>query len=452
MKNYGKASIYTVVGLLLLVFSIGAVSAERDFSNWVTATRIGNPDAEITLTAWLQRSQTLRCPHESWKEYYEEAYLGWAKRHPNVKVRVHVTAAGEISANSAKLLQAAQAGNAPDFASIDSFWVGRFIKRGYLQPVDKFMTVKEQNDFFDFTKKITVSNGRQYALWSETDQRMLYYRKDWIEEPPRTWDELIETALEMKEKHNVYGFLSKFAAEGATNENTWAYYWAQGGKIFDEEGRPIFGEGKNREYMLNVLEFDKRLVESGAMPRMCASWTSFDPLLAEVKAGKVAMFIEGSWAFSQLESLIGKEEAHEKYGVAPYPQMKATQRSNSAGGWTRAIFTKDPVKQLLAFSFIWETELSKQGMGNRTQITGHIPTRKSVLNDYYHFRESEFQQFLAEELKHSGTRPGANILYPDVSEALSTAIGKILTRGLEPEKALDEAYKQALKAWERKMK
>jgi len=445
-----KLSLVLVL-VLVLVFALVLTSvAEEDYSNWVTETRIGNPNAEITLNAWLQRDQTLRSPHESWVEYYKEAYLGWAKRHPNAKVMVHVSPAGEISAESAKLLLATEQGNGPDFAAIDSFWAGTFIKRGYLQPLDQFMTEQEQNDFFDFTKKITVSNGHQYALWSETDQRMLYYRKDWIKEPPRTWDELIKTALEMKEKHGVYGYLSKYGAEGALNENTWACYWAQGGEIFNEEGKPIFGEGKNREYMLNILKYDQRLIESGAMPGMCAGWTSFDPLLAEVKADNVAMFIEGSWAFSQIETLIGKEEANKKYGFAPYPQMKADQRSNSAGGWTRAIFTKDPVKQLLAFSFIWETEVSKQGMGNRTQITGHIPTRKSVLADYHYFQISNIQKFLAEELKYSGTRPGDNILYPDVSEALSTVIGKILIGRLDPEKALDEAYAQSLKAWERK--
>ena len=32
-------------------------------------------------------------------------------------------------------------------------------------------------------------------------------------------------------------------------------FWAQGGELVDAGGKPVFGEGKNRVAMLNVLEF-----------------------------------------------------------------------------------------------------------------------------------------------------------------------------------------------------
>jgi len=430
----------------LLVLTLAGIGISKD-SEWITTTRIGNPKAKIELEAWVGRDESLQSPYSSIRGYVTESRTAWAKRHPNVKIKLHTNPAGEISVTAAKLMAVAAAGNAPDFAHIDSFWIGSFIKRGLVQPIDIYMTQKEIDSFYDFTKKATMSEGRQYAIWGETDARFLYYRKDWIQEPPRTWDELIDTALKMKKEHNVYGFLTKAVAEGACNENTWPYLWAQGGKIVDEKGKPVFGEGKNREIMLNILKFDKRLVESGAAPKMIASMTSFDPILAEVKAGHVAMFIEGSWAWGQIGDLIGKKERDEKYDIAPYPQMKPDQYGNSNGGWTWAIFTKDPVKQALAYSFIYECIGGEAAMAERAKIYGYIPTRKDVMKDYVYFATNPlFQKFAKWGLECGGVRP-ATTLYPLISDAVATAVGKVLTGRLSPEKALDEAYEKAIRGW-----
>ena len=33
-------------------------------------------------------------------------------------------------------------------------------------------------------------------------------------------------------------------------------FWAQGGKLVDDKGAPVFGQGRNRDAMPNVLVFD----------------------------------------------------------------------------------------------------------------------------------------------------------------------------------------------------
>lgn len=431
---------------LMLVLLVGTtVLAAEDFE-WVTEDRVGNPDAEVVLEAYLNRENTLQTPYESRRNYFKEAAEAWARKHPNVRIDIQAAVPGQISQNMSKLMTEAEVGAAPDILNLDSFWVGNFVTAGSLQPIDQFMTQKEIDAFYDFTKDVTMSEGNQYAIWTETDARFVYYNTEMIDEPPTTWDELIEKALAAKEEYGVHGFLTDAGHwEGAANENTWPYFWAQGGEIFDEEGKPVLGQGENKQYLIDIFSFLKRLVDTGASPQKISGITGFDPILAEVKADNVAMFINGSWALSQLKDILGDDAA--KWDFVPYPQMEADQAGNSNGGWTFALTTEDEYKRSLAFSFVWEVIASKSAMADRCKAANYMPTRKDVYDEFNYFKTDPNQQKFAETLKNGRARP-ANDLYPTVSDLVQTAVGNVLTGQSSPEEAVEQLNKEALKAWE----
>ena len=54
-------------------------------------------------------------------------------------------------------------------------------------------TEDEVDDFLPYVEEgIKDSSGHVKALWFTTDVRVLYYRKDLISKPPKTWAELFE--------------------------------------------------------------------------------------------------------------------------------------------------------------------------------------------------------------------------------------------------------------------
>ncbi len=429
--------------ILLCSLTISGLAAEAD--DWVTANRIGNPDAEIVLTANIQRSDTLKSPYNIRKDYIRKAAAAWAKENPNAQIQIQVAPAGQISMTMAKIMTQAEVGNAPDFAHIDSFWVGRFIDRGILKPLNGYLTDSDIEDFFGFTKDVTMKDGKMYAIWGETDARYMYYRKDWIENPPRTWDEVIDTALAMKEEHNAYGYMAWLGTwEGAVNGNVWPSFWAQGGRMFDESGRPVIGEGKNKEALINSLGFLKRLVDSGAAPRMVASITSGDQLIAEARANNVAMIANGSWFYGQLADV----GVADQWGIAPLPQMEADQMANSNGGWTWAVLSEDPVKQELAASYIMKVVGNKEAMAERCKVYNYLPTRQSVYDADTYFSTNPQMQLFAESLKYGNARP-ANALYGNISDIVQKALGSLLIgQSDDVEAEVDKIQAEALKAWQ----
>src|SRR4028118_1184523 len=122
--------------------------------------------------------------------------------------------------------------------------------------MDEHFDQAEIDGLFPFVKDVVVGDdGKLYAYWWATDLRLLYRRSDLVPEAPRTWDELIQAAQEAEQKDpKVDGYLFNGGRWEGTVFDNLAHFWSQGGELVDEQGRPIFNEGQNREYMLNTME------------------------------------------------------------------------------------------------------------------------------------------------------------------------------------------------------
>ena len=134
-----------------------------------------------------------------------------------------------------------------------------------------------------------------------TDCRALYYRKDLIDKyndgkPPETWDELIKVGKSIKKQENMSGYMYNGGKwEGTTFDNL-AMFWAQGGDLVNDQGKPVLGEGKNKEALLNVFKFFKRTVDSGVTPKRVANINDYGILTQGCSQRReTAMFLGGNW-------------------------------------------------------------------------------------------------------------------------------------------------------------
>jgi multiple sugar transport system substrate-binding protein len=412
----------------------------------VTSDFAGNPKASMVLGVMIGADDTVQSTYDSRREYAEKSIRAWAEKHPDVKVEYEIRPSGNISQTMSKLLTSVAAGAGPEFAQIDSFWTPSFLAKDLLQPIEQYMPAGEQEQFFDFTRPNTFKDGIQYAIWGETDARALYYRSDLIDTPPATWDELIETAVKVSNEKGIYGFLTPLTGEAISGLNTWVFLWAQGGRIMDpdQEWRPVLGEGENRERLIGIYNFYRRMIDSGASPELITG-LKLSNVIADVKAGNVAMMIHGSWAYTQIQEVV--EDPSQTWDIAPYPQKVKGQRANHNGGWCWGILTKDKAKQEVAFSYIWDIVASREAMAQRARAHNNLPTRKDVYQTDSYFNSNPVLQFFYNELATGHARP-ATPLYPMISQLNQEAVGKVLVQGMDPAAAVDELQKKALEVWE----
>jgi multiple sugar transport system substrate-binding protein len=399
----------------------------------VTPVRVGYPGAPLTLSVWAQQDYSHLAGRPAIADALSVVFGDWARTHPDVQLRVSVMPGLEL--HKAKLQLAAAAGRLPDVASIDSFWLP--LLQQHVQPLDAYWPATDREDFLPFTvSTLSDAAGHVYGLWHETDCRVLFYRKDLVPTPPRTWAELLDVASRIARERNMSGYLYNGARWEATVFDHLAMFWAQGGELVDAGGRPVFAQEPNRRAMLRVLEFLRDTIARGASPRSVLGINDYQQLTGAAVAGDAAMFLGGNWQLKDLQTGLSPAQ-FANWDIAPIPQADANTRSTGTGGWVWVVFARDPARRKAAVEFIRDVEAPAHA-ARISQATGHLPVRRSVYRDFPIFSQDTWYRRFGDMLVDGHARPAA-LIYPEISQRLQLAIGSVVSGDKSPDAALDEA-------------
>ncbi|MBD1383267.1 extracellular solute-binding protein [Metabacillus arenae] len=437
MKKWSR-----VVPMLLLSLSLLATGCQNSSSTQTgsESQNQGNENKEFTLEWMAHPNYSLSASDVPRAEYLKGVVEEFEKENPSVNIKSSTLASTNSDESMAKLYEQASSGRAPDMAMIDGYMIDRF--KDYLQPLDTYLEkagIKEE-DLFPFVQDVVKGeDGKIYALYFSTDVRVMFYRKDLIPNPPKTFDELLKIGEQVKSQGFDALLLPGGRGEGAMTTSLWPQFWSQGGELVDEQGNPNFGEGDNKTKMLNVFNFYKQAIASEVVPKRVSSYTRENDMNGEVSTGKVAMFFGGNWQVENMKQILPKEE-FEKWAIAPIPTSNANDKAlTTAGGWSFGVFTDDPEKQEAAVNFLLKAYFGDEGMAKWNSIAGSLPTRKSVY-DSEHYQRNEFSPTFKEYLDTMAkVRPSAGS-YGKVTQALQVALSEVTSGTKTPEAALDEAW------------
>lgn len=428
----------SILSALLAGTMLAGLVASATAQQLVATDQVGSPDAPNVLTVRANPSQSPNSPYPEQRAAFEEVWQTFAEDHPDWQIQFEFFGQ-DIGGEHARLLEQARAGRAPDCVTVDSFQLALFIKNGVLQPLDEFFSQEEIDDLFPFIRDgITGSDGNIYAWWWGTDLRVLYRNAETVADAPQTWDELQNAALTASET-GVEGVLFNGGRWEGTTFDWLANFWAQGGSLVDDEGKPIFGEGEDREKMLRAINYFKGLVDSGAAPKRVTTIKDYNDFNAAAIAGSAAMFFGGHWQYFQLQEAM-PEEAFAKWDVSQLPGPTADERATGTGGWTVAAFSDDPAKIEMCANLIREVY-----MGPANEVIGDLPTRESLFASLPKFQDPYFGK-LKEYLVNGHARPGVTI-YPEISNQIQIMMGEVLSGSKEPEAALDGAWNRVMDAY-----
>jgi multiple sugar transport system substrate-binding protein len=304
-----------------------------------------------------------------------------------------------------------------------------------------YFSKEEVADLFPFIRTgITDKDGTIRAWWWDTDLRVLYRNTAIVPDAPKTWDELKKAALSSHEQ-GMEGFIFNGGRYEGSTFDWLANYWALGGKLVDDTGKPVFGEGDNKEKFLKALNYYKDLVDSGASPKRVTTIGNYDDLNAAAAAGTTALFIGGNWQYAQLKTTLDEDE-FKKWAFSPIPGPTADKRSTGTGGWTIASFSKDKEKVEMCADLAREIY-----MGPANALQQQLPTRKSLFDKYPVFATDANKTFAA-ALVDGQARPGAPI-YPEISNQIQIMMGDVLSGTKSSEDALTGAFNATLEAYKR---
>ncbi len=328
-------------------------------------------------------------------------------------------------------MRAYSTGKAPDIIAIDNPNHAMFASRDAFldltDMIEKSTVIKPEN-YFPGPLKSATWDEKYYGVPKATNTIALYYNKDLFkaagldpEKPPKTWDELVETARKLNDpSRNVYGIT--FCAK-ANEEGTFQFLpWAQmGGSTY----KTINGEGAVRALTIWKQLLDEKLTSPDTLTR--SQWDS----TATFNAGNAAMVISGPWEIDRMLT-----DAKFEWGTAllPVPQEGA-QRSSAMGDYNWAIFSssKHPEEAFKALEFFASKDATMY------KDFGQLPARADlpVPPTGNAVKDAALATFL-EQMKYAQPR-GPSPEWPKISKAIQDAIQAALTGQMEPKAALDQA-------------
>jgi multiple sugar transport system substrate-binding protein len=415
-----------------------------DNIQWVTADRIGNPNASITITYAVDNTYSHLTETASRKAYLTKRMEEWAKQNPDVKLVPQILS-NNPSERLAKQLEQAATGSQVDAAMIDGQFVPLFYR--WLQPIDKYFTKEEMDDWFEWCRKeamIDPADGKMKAAWFITNTVGLWHNKEAVPNPPKSWDEAIATGKSLKAKGWQYGMLTW----GGKNEqisygSVMPMFFGLGGNLVDKDGKPIYGAGADRDKLVEVFAFWDRAVKEGVIPQRVLDINNNGDLAAEAAKDKsVAMFLGGSWLLSVLKDNL--KDNFSKWEFAGTPQKDGNLRMQVPGGYCMAFFSKDQKKLELAVSFMKHVFLGKDGMAGWCSAAGYTPVRTSVLKEFPYFSQDKYQSAFGQVIG-AGARLRPNVSsYSVISEHIQEGWQNVILQKQTPAEAVDTAFKKTL--------
>lgn len=384
-------------------------------------------------------SYSMQASTQGIADYVRQAVRGF-QRSSNWDVLPEVSSS-DITASMAKLLLQASQGRAPEIAAVDSYIFPRFAD--YARDLTGSLNragLRLQDWYPQFHEVMTAGGGPPRALQFTTDVRVLYYRKDLVPTPPASWDEVFSVGRRMAAQGRFFQFCGG-RSESGLNTALWPQYWSQGGRILDPDGSPAFASGRNRQAMIDSLAYLRRLITEGITPQRIATMQGEDDVNPEVLAGRVGMFLGGSWQAADLQKLLKRSDFAEKWGVAPIPSRSGDNHTCVAGGWTWASFAEDPEVLRRGVQFVIDSFVDDAAMARWCTLGGYLPPRTSVYDHPDYLGDAFTPQFREHLARYARTRP-LQREYQQVSSAMQIALSSVTSLSKEPEAAVDAALAQ----------
>ncbi|RKN25591.1 ABC transporter substrate-binding protein [Micromonospora musae] len=280
---------------------------------------------------------------------------------------------------------------------------------------------------------------RLYGAPKNTNVQLLWYRKDLVPEPPKSWDQMISAAQELKQQGKPHQILTM----GAQYEGLVVLYntlaESAGGRILsDDGGKAVMDEGTVR-----ALEQLRKLATSGVTSPSFSNATE-DPVRLEFQSGAGAFQV--NWPFVYPAMQEANPELAKQVGWARVPGIDENTPSKvTIGGVNLAVsrYSKHPELSREVAKCLRNEQNQKFSAIN----DGVPPTIEKVYADPEMAEAYPMRDTIVEELKEPAVRP----LTP-AYQSISTVMSAVLSppAQIRPQQTADELREAIADALESK--
>jgi multiple sugar transport system substrate-binding protein len=295
-----------------------------------------------------------------------------------------------------------------DIAGMDVVWTAEFASAGWVKPWPERFAGPVRRGTLAGPLKTATYRGRLWAAPANTNTQLLWYRKDLVRDPVRTWDGLISQASRLPEAGMI-------EIQGAQYEGVVVWFnslvQSAGGTIV-EGNRVTLGKPG-----LTAARIMQRLATSPAAdPSISAQMEDQNRLAFE--QGEAAFEVNYPFVYPSAREDV--PQIFKEMAWRPYPEVVAGRPAKAPVGginWGVGAYTDHPTEAFEAATCLRDAQNQREAA-----IEGGLPPTLSRLYDDPSLRRSyPFADLIRRQVESGAVRPQTPA-YSDVSLAIATTV------------------------------
>lgn len=328
--------------------------------------------------------------------------------------------------------------DAIDIVGMDVVWTGEFANAGWVQQVPQDRRDQLTSGVFESVLKTGQFEDKQFGvpIWSNT--QLLWYRKDRVPQPPKTWGEMLDQAEELgPEEGRVQVQANRY--EGLV---VWANAMIASAGTAIITGPETIGlnEAKTKEALALMERLGKSDVHA---PNIDTSDEGTSAL--QFENGSSAFMINYPFVYASAKA--NAPEVFEQMGAAKYPGVTEGQESAPPLGGFNLGVSSYSKKQDLSWDAIEcltseENQLEVTALEGLPPIKADLFSRKEVQDAY-----PGFADVVRDSIQDASPRPSESPAYADLSLAIQDALHPVTK--MDAGKAYDKLRDNVEKAIKR---
>ena len=276
----------------------------------------------------------------------------WNAAHPNEKVtfKEQTDQADQQHDDLVQHFQAKDPGY--DVASVDVVWTAEFAAKGWLQPLKDKMAL-DTSAMLKPTVEAASYKGTLYAAPESSDGGILYYRKDLVPTPPKTWDEMMGMCSIAK-TNNIGCYAGQFEKYEGLTVNASEAINSAGGAVLDANGKPSLLTPEAKAGLANLT----KAYADGHIPKEAITFQEEESRQA-FQDGKLLFLRNWPYVYN-LATTEGSSKVKDVLGMTALPG-KDGPGASSLGGHSAAIsvYSKNKATALDFLKFLTTEETQK---------------------------------------------------------------------------------------------
>src|SRR4051794_14898355 len=316
-----------------------------------------------------------------------------------------------------------------DVLGMDVTWTAEFAEAGWIRELTADQKAQATKDTLQPPIDTATWKGKLYGIPRTTNVQLLWYRKSLVPTPPKTFDEMLTMAQQLKAQGKPYEIgLTAAQYEGyVVNINN--LVTAYGGTLVNGDSTAPTVDDKT----VQALAMMHKLATSGVTSESLSN-AQEPEVFADLQAGRSAFSLNWPYVLSAMRE--ANPGIVDDLGFAPYPTIDGGTPKVTLGGMNYAIstYSKHPAEAFEAGMCLRNEKNALSGALD----AGDAPALSTVYDEPEFIKAYPMKDAMLTELKNAVPRPVSPV-YQNISTIVSTTLSP--PSKINPQQSADKLRK-----------